>query len=88
MVQPDVKENATPLRKLRKLRGLSTTVVAAAVELDQSTYSRIEASGATSRETAAKIADYFGREWITELHILFPDRYPDFMEQGSFSKAG
>lgn len=88
MDQSDVKETMTPLRKLRKARGFSTTEVAKAVGLDQSTYSRIETSGATSREKAEAIADWFGREWITELHILYPDRFPDFMEQGGLAKAG
>jgi putative transcriptional regulator len=89
MEQQDVKENMTPLRKLRKQRGLSTTEVGAAIGVDQSTYSRIETTGKTSAETAAKIVDYFGRAFITELHVLYPDRFPDFMmEQGSSSKAG
>ena len=84
----DATTRDTPLRKLRKQRGMSTTEVGAALGLDQSTYSRIETTGKTTPETAAKIAEYFGREWITELHILYPERYPDFMEQGSLAKAG
>jgi putative transcriptional regulator len=83
----DVKEKMTPLRRLRKQRGLSTTEVGAAIGVDQSTYSRIETTGKTTPETAAKIVAYFGPGFITELHVLYPDRYPDFGEQGGFSKA-
>jgi transcriptional regulator with XRE-family HTH domain len=84
----DVKENMTPLRKLRKQRGLSTTEVGAAIGVDQSTYSRIETTGKTTPERAAMIVAYFGGPgFITELHVLYPERFPDFMEQGSFKAA-
>lgn len=66
----------TPLRKLREQRGLTTTKVARDLEIDQGHYSRVERDGKCSREVAEKIVAYFGREWITELHVLYPDRYP------------
>jgi transcriptional regulator with XRE-family HTH domain len=65
----------TPLRILREKRGLTTTQVADAVGVNQGHYSRIENGQGGSPEMAARIAEYFGREFITELHILYPERY-------------
>lgn len=65
----------TPLRKLREERGLTTIKVAREIQIDQGHYSRIERDGKCSREVAQKIVDFFGREWITELHVLYPERY-------------
>lgn len=65
----------TPLRKLREKRGLTTIKVAREVDIDQGHYSRIERDGKCSREVAQKIVEFFGREWITELHVLYPERY-------------
>jgi transcriptional regulator with XRE-family HTH domain len=65
----------TPLRKLREERGLTTIKVARELSIDQGHYSRIERDGKCSKEVAEKIVDFFGREWITELHVLYPERY-------------
>lgn len=65
----------TPLRKLREDRGLTTTLVARKIDIDQGHYSRIERDGKCSREVAQKIVEFFGQEWITELHVLYPERY-------------
>ena len=67
--------NKTPLRTLREARGLTATQVASAVGMVQSSYTRIENGLGASPESAARIAEYFGRDFITELHILYPERY-------------
>lgn len=71
---------ATPLRKIREAMGLKQNAVAAAVGLDQTTYSRIEGgkSYRAGADNAEKISRYFGGA-VTEIHILFPERFPEFM---------
>lgn len=66
----------TPLRKLRIRKGLTQREVAQAVGLDQGHYCRIERGEQVSPDSAAAIAGYFGKA-ITELHILYPERYQE-----------
>lgn len=67
----------TPLKRIRLERGITQVTIADSAGIDQSTFSRIENGEAqASADTAAKIADAIGRKWISELHILYPDRYP------------
>lgn len=49
--------------------------VAAALSMDQGHYTKIENGASTSAATAAKIAAYFAPA-ITEIHVLYPDRFP------------
>lgn len=65
----------TPLKSLRSQRGLTTVAVANAVGIDQGTYWRIENGAGTTPDTAAKIVRFFGDHSLTELHILYPERY-------------
>ena len=68
----------TPLKKLRESRGLTQSEVCEAVGVDQTTYSKIESATHTPRkENTEAIVKYFGSA-ITELHIIFPERYPDY----------
>ena len=69
----------TPLRKLREARGVSQSEVAAACGIDQPTYSKIENKDSqyVSKKDIQALCRYFGSA-ITELHIMFPDRYPDY----------
>lgn len=62
----------SPLRSARVKRGLTLRQACALVELDISQLSRIERDGKTSRETAARLAKFFG---ITEEQVLYPDRF-------------
>mgnify|MGYP000511679005 CR=1 FL=1 len=90
MPKPRALPNDSPLRKLRLKLDLTTTAVAAACEIDQSTYFNIERGAGTSRDTAERIAKYFDEEhnaFITELHILYPERYPNFLEERKRAKA-
>ncbi len=65
----------TPLKQVRISLGHTQEAVASAVGIKQPFYSRIEnGEGTPSPETAAKIARYFGHR-ISELQILFPERY-------------
>ena len=75
----------TPLKRLRTKRGVSQEAVAGATGIDQSTISRIENGAPTTPENATKLVEYFGREQITELHILYPERYPADPEQANAS---
>lgn len=72
-----MNDTKTPLRKLREARGLSQKKVAAEIDIDQAAYSRIEAGEAKPADTVAKIVKFFGSA-LTEAHVLFPDRYPDY----------
>jgi transcriptional regulator with XRE-family HTH domain len=62
----------SPLRSARVKRGLTLRQACALVELDTSQLSRIEREGKTTRETAARLAEFFG---ITEEQVLYPDRF-------------
>jgi putative transcriptional regulator len=64
----------TPLKRIRKARGLTAAGVAETLQMDQGHYTRIENGASTSAETAAKIAALFSPE-ISELHVLYPDRF-------------
>lgn len=65
----------TPLRKVRKKTGESTYVVAAAVGVNQSQYSRVESGKRRpSPDLADRIAKHFNNE-VTRDQILFPEDY-------------
>lgn len=64
----------SPLRSARVKRGLTLRQACALVELDFSQLSRIERDGRTSRETATRLAEFFG---ITEEQVLYPERFTD-----------
>ncbi|MFS2056976.1 helix-turn-helix transcriptional regulator [Kosakonia cowanii] len=66
----------SPLRKLRKSHGLTLSHVAIGVQVDPATLSRIErCEQVPSVELAERLALFFEGE-ISELHILYPSRYP------------
>ncbi len=65
----------TPLRTLRKARGLSLQHVADAVGADTGNLSRIERiEQYPSRELAASLAKFFGPP-LDELQVMYPERY-------------
>lgn len=67
----------TPLKRIRLEKGIKQIDLAGKVGIDQSHLSRIESGRErASPDVAAKLAEQIGREWITELHILYPERYP------------
>ena len=65
----------SPLRQLRLARGLSAETVAQAIGCNGSTVLRMELRQVQSPSLAEKVVEYFGREFITELHVLYPERY-------------
>ncbi|WP_313162456.1 helix-turn-helix transcriptional regulator [Kosakonia cowanii] len=66
----------SPLRKLRKSHGMTLSHVAINVQVDPATLSRIErCEQVPSVELAERLALFFQGE-ISELHILYPSRYP------------
>lgn len=72
----------TPLRRIRLARQKSLEEVAAAIGVHNSTLSRIERGGETSAKTAADLVAYFG-EGITEMEILYPERFPAEVPHGT-----
>lgn len=67
----------TPLRKMRVEKGLTIAEVSLATQVDVGNLSRIErGKQVTSLETAEKLARFFKGE-ITEMQILYPQRYMD-----------
>lgn len=65
----------SPLRRARKASGKTTTEVAAAVGVDQSSISRIErGTHRATSQVAEAIAKFLGN--VSELEILYPERYP------------
>jgi putative transcriptional regulator len=70
----------TPLKTIRKKRGLKLKDVSAAVETDTGNLSRIENGVQTaSKDLAEKLAKYFGHE-VTEMQIIYPERYVSLIE--------
>lgn len=67
---------SSPLKRLRVSRGLTTTAVAKAVGINQGQYSRIENGAKTTAETAQRIVEFFGRDAIDEVRVLYPERFP------------
>jgi transcriptional regulator with XRE-family HTH domain len=79
-------EQITPLRKARQDRNETLKTVADAVGLDTGSLSRIEqGKQGCSPETAAKLAGYFGADEITEMQILYPERYLVKQPEGAVS---
>lgn len=68
-------EIPTPLKTVRKRRGLTQIEVSSAVRVDNGTYSRIENGHSTATAAVARrIAKFFGHE-VTEMQILYPEDY-------------
>lgn len=65
----------TPLRLARERRDLTIVQVSAATGIDPGNLSRIERGCQTpSTDVAEKLAKFFGHE-VTEIQILYPERY-------------
>lgn len=72
----------TLLRKVRLRRRVSLSRVAREANVDPGNLSRIERGLANaSREVAERLAKYYGGE-ITELQILYPERYGESGVEG------
>lgn len=65
----------TPLRRARNARGLTLEQLSSGVNLDPATISRIERGETCSADAAERLAAFFGENTITELEILYPERY-------------
>lgn len=68
----------TPLQRLREKLGLTLQDVAAGTDIDTGNLSRIESGRQKSLEAAETLVKFFRKrgEAITELEILYPERYP------------
>ena len=66
----------TPLRKARLQRGLTLANVAESVGSDTGNISRIErGQQIPNRELLSNLVDLFKENEITEVHILYPERF-------------
>lgn len=68
----------TPIQRLRERLELTLQDVATATGIDTGNLSRIESGKQKSVEAAATLVRFFKKrgEAITELEILYPERYP------------
>lgn len=69
-----MKTSETPLRKVRRSRGLTLDEVATAINWDTGNLSRAERTGCKSIERAAQLAKFF-KGGINEIEILYPERF-------------
>lgn len=68
----------TPLRAARRKSGQNLAEVAQALGTDAGNLSRIERGiQAPSREMAEKLARHFRRFKLTEIQIIYPERFAD-----------
>ncbi|OSI21674.1 helix-turn-helix domain-containing protein [Neisseria dumasiana] len=68
----------TPLKKARLAEGLTLKEVAKHVNSDTGNISRIErGKQMPSKELVSKLVDLFSSQGITEVHIIYPERFPD-----------
>jgi transcriptional regulator with XRE-family HTH domain len=74
LIQEDGRPIESPLKRVRVRRGLKQREVAAALKLDNGQYGRIEKGVGQTPQNAEAIAKFFGHE-ITEMQILYPERY-------------
>ena len=66
----------TPLKLARKHKGLTLTQVAQSVNSDAGNLSRIEnGKQMPNKELSEKLVQLFNEQGLTELKILFPERY-------------
>lgn len=65
----------TPLKQVRIAKKVTLAEVASAVECHHGHLSRIENGAQCSPELAEKLVKYFGSRVISELKILYPERY-------------
>lgn len=73
----DQETPITPLKRLRIARGVTLDEIAKVIKRNNGTISRIErAESQASPDTAALIVAFFNGA-ITELEILYPERYMD-----------
>jgi transcriptional regulator with XRE-family HTH domain len=77
----------SPLRKIRLCRGLSLHTVALAVGSDTGNLSRIETGEQVAKkQLAAKLATFFAPH-IDEMHVIYPERYSDWVAPGHIAPA-
>jgi transcriptional regulator with XRE-family HTH domain len=78
-------EQISPLRQARESVGLTIPGVAQELGIDPGNLSRIERGKQTpSKDLATKLAQRFG---LTEMQILYPERYPLDSEPAAPSKG-
>lgn len=72
----------TPLRRIREKTGRKLVEVAKAVDYDAGNLSRVERGmQVPAPDIAARLAKYYGGA-ITELQILYPERYVENAADG------
>lgn len=71
------KNKRFKLRQIREEKGLSLEQVADSTGIKVPNLSMIERGlQGVSINNAAKLVEFYGRETITEMELLYPDRFP------------
>lgn len=69
-------KRSTPLRAARKESQKTLEIVADAVGCEVGHLSNIErGNGLASPALAERLVKFLGVEWLTEIHVLYPDRF-------------
>lgn len=67
-----------PLRGIREAKGFTIEYVSTATGIAQPTISQIERGGrGVSIDVAEKLVEFYGRDTITEMELLYPERFVD-----------
>lgn len=67
----------SPLRRIREQRGLSLEQVSESTGIKVPNLSMIERGlQGVSISNAEKLVEFYGRETITEMELLYPERFP------------
>jgi transcriptional regulator with XRE-family HTH domain len=75
----DQKTGASPLRKVRHLRGLTLQEVGRRMNMDSGSISRIEVGGQwPPKDLLVRLTAFYAPD-LLEVHILFPERYMSFV---------
>lgn len=77
----------TPLRKIRLERGLTLTDVSRATDIDEGNLSRLERmEQKASPDTAERLSRFYDGQ-ISEMEIIYPDRFMGKPSEGEKDKA-
>lgn len=80
-------EHETPLRRVRRRLGRKLSDVAKAIDFDAGSLSRVERGLQTAMpDVAEKLARYYGGE-ISEMEILYPERYVRVVQKSNDSHS-
>lgn len=80
-------ETLTPIRKARIKAGWTIQQVASSAGIDCGNLSRIERGMSVSPRMAESLVDIYHPFGLTEMHILYPERYESWKPKTATAKA-